>query len=305
MLPDWIRISVTVALVALSAVAGAAEPTHDLRTTISSLPRDEKDRLRNNQERFEKLPAAEQMRLRELDHAIQTHPRRDELLEVLNRYYAWVRTLRPSELDELRTLQAKDPKQWLAKVDEWRRRDRLNGVSPLSRDDYEQLRAWWDEIAANHFKRLKTRDAEVRSDGGSPPGEHADRARERRRAPPGPWMIFEDADNEDFDRLKNQLSDEHARVLGEQTTKREKVELVIRWFFQPLKRPDRSELERFFANELDPVVREQLLRLDRGDMEEQLRQRYNFAYGKDFPDGGPSFRPGPPPGPRDDDGPRR
>lgn len=61
--------------------------------TLASLDSRELAELRTRKARFDRLPASEQQRLRELHAALMTHPRSAALQCVMHRYVEWLKTL--------------------------------------------------------------------------------------------------------------------------------------------------------------------------------------------------------------------
>lgn len=87
-------------------LAGAEETAAERRARVAAMSAEEKQELLRKQQRFAEQPAAEQARLRKLHAELKNSPDREQLQEVLERYYAWRATLSPAERAQLDDLPA-------------------------------------------------------------------------------------------------------------------------------------------------------------------------------------------------------
>lgn len=97
MLKRWVIASCAAAMV-VSAGAGGSGDTEDKdyqqrRAYIESLDEGTKEKLSEKQRRFDDLSEVEKERLRDLHRALQAQPDREELEQVMEAYYKWVRAI--------------------------------------------------------------------------------------------------------------------------------------------------------------------------------------------------------------------
>ena len=148
----------------------AGQTPEERQARIESMDPTEKKELLRRQERFAGLDPAEQERLRQLHDQIELHPRRDELRDVMHRYYEWIKRLPPDERAALREL---PPEQRIERVKELRHTQaewnaKLEAIraawlaerirrllpGPVTNEDVEGLIRWIDEYVARNGPKV-------------------------------------------------------------------------------------------------------------------------------------------------------
>ena len=101
----WALVTVAAAIVVVAAMGGADDPKNgdyqERREYIQNLDETAKKELLEKQERFLKLPREERERLCRLHQDLQKQENRDELEQVMDAYFQWVRSLSYSERAQL------------------------------------------------------------------------------------------------------------------------------------------------------------------------------------------------------------
>ena len=128
----------------LIVLLGASDTPEERRARIAALPPAEQQQLLARQERFSRLPQPEQEKLRRLDEELSGSSRQVELRQVMAAYHDWLKTLNPSQRDQLRQL---PPAARLARVKELREQESKRSRHLLAEPDLQEVRKWLIEIA--------------------------------------------------------------------------------------------------------------------------------------------------------------
>lgn len=253
--------------------ADVSSPT-DGEEWLVSLDEEERTNLRAKFNRFRELPTLEQNRMREFHRELVDSDDARRLERTMLAYQQWLGALPPVRQYELRNIG--DPSDRVERVKQWATRMRDDELLTLTDDE---LKAFFSELSGpiKNLRREITRDDD-------------------------------DEDDDDRDRLKSLLSQDFAKwrsELIEQFSVRgprgtfnrkvieslpgrsrmrfnnlsaeNKVERFLTWMRQHTAcrgEISEEELEHFFANELNPETRAQLLSLPPGEMEQALRRMY-------------------------------
>ncbi|HYO24834.1 MAG TPA: hypothetical protein VEQ85_07785 [Lacipirellulaceae bacterium] len=241
---------------------------------LRGLDEEERTNLRAKFNRFSELPPAEQDRMRSLHNEIVSAPDARRLERTMLAYQQWLGGLPPVRQFELRNMDNASAR--VAQVKRWATQMRDDELLTLTDDE---LKAFFFELSGP-IKRIRaqiTRDRDKDDD------------RDRLKA-----LL-----SQDFARWRSELVDqfENDRNGGRRWFYRaviealpgrsrfrfaglppdEKVERFLTWMRQHTAcrgEVTQEELEHFFAEELDPEMRAQLLSLPPGEMEQALRRMY-------------------------------
>jgi hypothetical protein len=282
-------VTLTVRTVRLKAGDDESLPREQAAERIERLQRlspFDKEELAQKKERFDKLSAAEQARIRALHANLVRHDEGDRLYGVATRYAQWLRTLPSGQRAELLSL---PPEQRLERIrvvmqkqDEERIRELVH--TRLKPEDLQAVGTWLREYVEAHkrevFDKLST-DMQQRM--------RADPDGMRRRfgmflAMPGRHggVRWPPPTDEEFERLRGRLSDEAREALDSVDTADKKLGLVMHWGRAAMwsrmagPPPTREELEQFFAHKLDSKRRDELEKLPREQFDQQLQWEYRM-----------------------------
>lgn len=149
-------------------VARADEPLASRRERIETKDLLQKKQLLERHKQFQAFTPNERERLRNLHREIESDSDRDELRQVMNRYYDWLKTLSSYELMELRKL---SPEERIERIKALKRKDRARErgrergefrrfvpgfdrynkmVQQISSHDKRAMLRWTAEYAAGH-----------------------------------------------------------------------------------------------------------------------------------------------------------
>lgn len=145
---------------AISTTARADDASFDeQRQRLANMTAAEKAALRQQFDRFERLPPAEQEKLRQLDAQIAGDPQADRLRRVMQSYSEWVRALPSSQRIELLSLPAAERvervKVLLAEQERQRFQDMFG--SKLQPGDQKVLLDWVNGLLARDEARIMQR----------------------------------------------------------------------------------------------------------------------------------------------------
>jgi hypothetical protein len=238
-------------------------------------------------ERFETLSPAEQDRLRKLQAEITADPNSQRLLEILERYHEWLKTITPAQRAKLADLSAK---QRVREIEHILRAQRdAQRLEPLTPQDMHEIRRWVDDLIDKYREELVE----------SLPSRY--RSWYDRQTDPGSkqmTLVFplfgysreRDIDSKitsgDIDELAGKLSNTAQTELAKAESLEEKQKLVGGWMFASMRRSwswhrgRRSnpvvteELLQFLQNDVPPTDRQRLLKLPRDEMLQELRKMY-------------------------------
>ena len=274
------------------------------RQWIEVLADDAKAALRNQRDRFAKLPEDEQRQLRDLHANIMREPNAEQLLATLGLYQDWLQELSPGQRDDLRNL---SPDERLARIqislrgdrrrDRWREgiRAQLQEIDDeISMHDQRTIVKWTRDYLRKHRheimrdlpddrRRQMHRQMETRGGGGR------DRDFGMWRLMFGPHRTDDQSllQAKQLRQLASRLSVGAQQRLGEATSPGERERTMRHWVQQSMRAammrrqldPRRNavreqDLEQYFAEELSSAKREQLLALPRDEMRIELRRLY-------------------------------
>ena len=148
LVPAWLSLT----LLAVPLHAWADETPEERAARLARMPAEEKQELLRKKERFDKLLADEQRRLRELHHSISSAENAPQLQGTLSRYSQWLRSLSSAERAELLVLPCDER---IAKIKEIVRRQeaqrfRQFAGSDLPDQDKDIIYEWLKEFVAKH-----------------------------------------------------------------------------------------------------------------------------------------------------------
>ena len=125
------------------------------RQELAILPVEKKQRLRDNQRRFERLAAAEQQRIRELHAAIGHQPNHPELLAALEDYRQWTNELNPKQRAEISETSGTVEDQVAMIVSTFERHGNQELRKwGLSFDDTHTIRNWFFQSVNEHREKI-------------------------------------------------------------------------------------------------------------------------------------------------------
>jgi len=317
-LDDLLQVPLGAAAAEQTAAApvrsGAASVRRD---DLLHLPADRQAALKAKYNRFRALSDEEKTRLREVHRRIETADDAAQLRATLGRYQQWLASVPPARQFELRAL---PPEQRVAAIGRWAAEMQEEAALRLTEEQLQQLA----KAAFQPLLQMLRGSAADRGERPPAPGRRGGEreffGEERTRLlaevlqGPGPGRA-----GVLYQRLVEALPPETAKAF-ELLPPERRLDRLRMWMRQATSlRGEISlqELERFFAEELDPSVREELLVLPPGDLEAALRRLYQAQEGDQWGgwgrpprgrDRGPGrdpFPPGPPgePRPRGNGGP--
>ncbi len=281
-----------------------ADPLADRRLEVDRMSPSAKQHLLRQQQRFDKLNEREQDNLRALQAEVAAAPEKEKLTATMEAYNEWLKTLSITQRGDLLEL-AGDPKARLAKVDEFQReQDRRQ---PLQREDAEVVMKWLERVRGKLPEDIQERIefpfvARSPRQGDEDPENVAREQRRRlvwfayyRWMSPSYRAVPADSkepretlpvDANDLSELGKQLSPTARKRLANAMTLSDKLKLLGGWMRSIIYRrwrggaenmlPEvsKTELVRFFENELTEQQREDLLRLDSDELDQRLRFMY-------------------------------
>jgi hypothetical protein len=258
----------------------------DLRDEwLGELSQAERTDLRAKYNRFRELPPEERRRLRSLHEQISTATDAAELQRAMFVYHEWLRDLPPARQFELRHMPTEDR---VRTVRQWASDMRDDALFTLSEDELKRF-----------VRKMREPLSELMRSAAKDLLESPDPRRGNRfPAPMGPGLqgvlarqfATGVARPGKFQSALIDAIPQRTRDAFEQLPPREKVERVMTWVRQAESlqgEVTQEELERFFAEELDPETRAELLSLPPGEMQQTLRRLYRRQPGRGF--GGPGM----------------
>jgi hypothetical protein len=246
---------------------------------IEKLSSDEKQDLRQRQERFARLDSAERQRLEQLhEQLLGSDP---ELRQVMHGYHRWLGSLPPGAREELRWW---DPAERVKRIKQLHQQQ---AVRP-SREDLDAIWQWLRQYVDKHPAEFRERRPPYQRPGlRDPERRRAETIRIVRqqlprhefRRPPG-------MTDEDLARLRNRLSDKTRRLL-ESKSPDEQWATIVGWLRQAfhdeswrpgshkMRLPPESEeqIDEFFER-LRPEEKQRLLALPADEMRRDLEELY-------------------------------
>ncbi len=267
--------------------------------------------LQRKRERFEKLSAEEQARLRRMHEQLNAAPDADRLKRLLAAYTDWLKTLTAAERTELKQLSGD---QRIARIRELKQKQEAQNFgwdTQLPPQDFATIFTWVVRYVARHEDEILARlprqlDEQLRK--APPVRRHRMLLVALVRRQGGFEAPMPDA--EEIRELQSQLSPKAQEILAAETDPRRKANLVRRWIQAAVQArlvPHLTDekLQTFFETKLTQQQRDGLDRLPAEQRNQQLRRLYyqhffqRLASDRVAPDRrGPAPRGGP--RPRDD-----
>jgi hypothetical protein len=293
------------------ATTSAEESPAELRRRIENMSPEEKEQLRQRQDRFKILAPAEQQRILKLHEALEHDPNGAQLRGLMQRYYEWLKTLPSYRRAELLAL---DPKERVERVKQiYEEQARIN-ARRLSPKDTEGLLQWMEDYAAKRESRFlgtvseQTQEQLKKMD---PPA----RSRAVMWWSWQRWLMgghgrLPQLDESDLAELRSRLSPETRERL-EALSPAEQRKTIVAWIQEESRnrwgsrrtpgKPspiDEEELVSFFEDELSDPERDRLMTLPGDEMQRELRKMYLMRHRPEpppRPGEGPGHFRGPPP----------
>ncbi|HEX6962399.1 MAG TPA: hypothetical protein VF175_11065, partial [Lacipirellula sp.] len=229
----------------------------------------ERTNLRAKYNRFRELPEREQQRQRALHDQITSSPDSAELQRTMFVYHEWLRGLSPARQFELRGMPPDERVQAVARWAEELRDDALFTLSEEElREFFRQMRGPFNDLVRSAAREAFTSPDRRRPGRAGEPIVNLQRALIRQ-------FTAGMAQRGEFQTSLLEALPARTREPFEQLPPRDKVERVMAWRRQAEAlqgQVSEQELERFFAEELDPETRAELLSLPPGEMQQSLRR---------------------------------
>ena len=283
-------LAVALLLVGMAATTQAQDTLQDRSQRVKNLSTTERERLQRNFQQFQALSEAERERYRDLHQSLTTDQHSASLINVMNKYYGWLKTLTVTQRDELRRETNPQRRQELVRnFQEQQKRfrsqqsERMNqgpfagGPQGLSREDLASVATVLEE-KLKQGKLLS--EAEVREldrlQGVRKYRALIEKVRPRGNEPGGP--VLGRIEKEPFSAVLAAISNteqrEHLQAISQPPKQRfELLHLMARGTLEQirtdLERGDSTSLESLFAA-LDAKQRDEILKFP------PLQQRYRL-----------------------------
>jgi hypothetical protein len=261
------------------ATTVVAETEVQRRARIEGLAPADKEHLLRRQERFEQVDPAEQVRLRELANNLTATTDGSQLIDVMQRYHAWLATLPPMQRAELMQLPSDER---LKKVASLQAAAQAQDARQLGAADLRVMSEWIEQLVTKNLPQP------IREKLEQMPPQERHRAVVRtiwqrsQSLEPGNWPP--QLKDGDFQHLREQLSPAARQQIALANTPEDKRRLIADWFQQCVRGYWQSQqpgawvseerLKRFFESELSESERQQLLALPSDEFQRQLRRTY-------------------------------
>ena len=311
----WLLPTLLTVSIALGEPAGAADiaaPKGDTSEAggrdLESMSAAEKKELQGKQERFYRLDAQEQDRLRRLHEELSQAPDAKELQMVLERYARWLQTLPSGERADLLSLPPRDRVAEIKRLLQGQADSRMQSYvsRKLSGDDLRAIADWMEQTIQRREPDILERAPMLR--------EHLDQIRDPQRRMQALLFMTQrmgvrrdvlKPTPEDIERLKSQLSPEAQEDLEKAKSEGHLPELAEAWMratmFSRFAGPpvDKQQLQRFYKEELEPQQRAYLESLPPERMQSELVKMYHAhrfrrdGFRDGFRDGPGTWKPGP------------
>lgn len=240
---------------------------------LRGLNGDERSTVRAKYNRFHELPPAEQQRMRDLHREIMAAKDSESLVRTMFAYQQWLGGLPPVKQFELRDIDDVDSR--VAQIKVWAEQMRDDEALTLTNGEllafFTSMREPIFELRARFMRSNRGDERDKLKDIAS--GEMAGKWRREL------FEQFEDMDGRSgrFYRAVMRSLPERSRDRFASLAPREKAIRFITWVRQHTAccgEVTHEELADFFAKELNPEVRAQLLSLPPGEMEQALERMY-------------------------------
>lgn len=271
---------------------------------LRSMPATEKKELQGKQERFYRLDAPEQDRLRQLHVELSRASDAKALEMVLDRYARWLQTLPSGERADLSALPPADRVAEIKRLLQGQAESRMQSYvsRKLSGDDLRAIARWMEETIQRREPEILKRAPMLK--------EHLDRIPDAQRRVQALVFMTQRAGvrrellkptAEDIERLKSQLSPAAREDLEKARSEGHLPELAEAWMratiFSRFAGPpvDREQLRRFYKEDLEPQQRAYLESLPPERMQSELVKMYHaYRFRRDgFRDLPGGWKPGP------------
>lgn len=134
------------------ALIAADSSAEQRRRFLAAMSPDEKEQLRTDEERFDRLPDEERWRRRRLHEELRADSDAERLETILNRYYAWLTTLPPYNRAELTEMESGKRVKWIE--NRLRREERRKIESLLTGDDVKKIWKWAFDYIEKYEKQI-------------------------------------------------------------------------------------------------------------------------------------------------------
>ncbi len=300
------RVLASLAAVIVLITAGGAGD--DDRDRLKSLSPEQINAIKRNQERFNKMPPAEQQRVRDLHERLNKHEQSSQLTSLLSNYASWLRNLPAGQRAELLSLPSKERLEKIREIinDQEQERFRRLAADNLTKNDHQALVEWTRTLAEKRKEILIEKFPESTK-------SHFEKASESQQTIMLTYSLLRSSDDlnvdeKEYDSLLSNLSDSAKTTLEEAKGHEKKVSVVREWIrvaaFSRMRSFGRREpvpeekLTEFYG-ELSDRLREYLNSLPSDRMKRELERLYHSRwFGRRGPGGrGDGSRtPGPGPG---------
>lgn len=279
----WFTWLIAGLLAMCSALASAGDAESELarRQRVAQMTVEEKEELRQKQERFVSLSKPEQERIRQLHDALSTSDDADKLRGVLERYHAWLATLSSAERAELLSLPANERieriKALMQKQEDERFKKEVS--DNLTSEDRQAIMKWLLQFVEDHRDEVL---AAIPEDRRLP---NVDRwplmfAMLRAWAAGDPTMPRPKPN--DVQALVDALSPGAQATIKNVKEPQKRMEVAQRWIRAALESRrwrspppvSRDELRKFYAEQLSASERERLEALSPEEMQQALQRAY-------------------------------
>jgi hypothetical protein len=258
---------------------------------IDSLDIEQKSELRRKSEEFFKLSSERQAEFRDFHQKLANHPDRVQLIQVMNSFYNWLKTLGLSEQARLLDMtETKDRLNEIASIRSRQAREAFGKVGatalPTARDA-ETLYDWYELTISSKEKEIRSRFAGIVADyfhQNNISFRRSDLERFAYRRPVKQLVgiligvnrsVIEDLMLENVDLLRSALSFEARTILDEQSPDEQK-ELIFNWFEVANETKSSISAERLqeFYEQLPLADRDKLDKMDPETWYRTLEERY-------------------------------
>jgi hypothetical protein len=286
----------TVDSTAASAEADEAQPTGNepiqreqllaRRAEVENLSPQEKEELRKQFDRFQGLSTELKEQYRAMDAAFQADPDEFRLRSVLEQFHNWLPTLSVldrAELSEMSTDEA------VNKIRQLKQREArtltAEMVKPLTPGDVEAIEKWiQDRTWRRKNEILSKADDRQRkwfADEVAPDRERRALVLLAMTVEGGPRSLFSDIKDDEWNNLKKTLSKAANNALEKITSVDDQKHELFGWHGRALHARDavsggvgRDELMRFFREELEDKMRQEMAFLPPDEFQRRLRWEY-------------------------------
>ncbi|GAA4431770.1 hypothetical protein [Bremerella cremea] len=159
---SFITAATIIAVVLVTALIGVSQETLSERSErIAAMSATDKAELRVKLERFERLPSDERNRRIELNDALESHPEGEQLREVMDRYYDWLKTVDQSDRIKLQGMPVDQRIVEIKKIIGFQERQRFDELTRAAwqdikprPEDFAAIRSWFDEWLVKHQEEI-------------------------------------------------------------------------------------------------------------------------------------------------------